>query len=72
MMALLPDFSASISPHDLQAMSAVVCENTIAFSLHLGHWIDRKELLGFGIMMLSRFIAIRSPACGSSGPASSS
>lgn len=70
MVALLPDFSANISPHDLQEMFDVVCENIIVFSLHFGHWTERNELLGFGIMMLSRFISLKSPACGSSDLAS--
>jgi hypothetical protein len=60
MLALLPARSAKSSPHDLQLMLIVVCENTIAFSPHFGHWTDRNELLGFGIIMLSRFMLLLS------------
>ena len=60
MMAFEPLFSAKGSPHDLQLMFVVVCENTTAFSLHFSHCKDKKLLRGFGIMMLSRFISYRS------------
>jgi hypothetical protein len=56
MLALLPEGSAKSSPHDLQFLLMVVCENTIVFSPHFVHWTDRNELLGFGIIMLSRFM----------------
>jgi hypothetical protein len=36
-LALLPEGSAKSSPHDLQLMLLVVCENTIVFSPHFGH-----------------------------------
>jgi len=55
--ARLPDFSANISPHDLQLIFVVVCEKIIAFSPHFPHWTDRNELLGFGIIILSRFMS---------------
>jgi hypothetical protein len=37
MLALLPEGSAKSSPHDLQFLLMVVCENTIAFSPHFAH-----------------------------------
>jgi hypothetical protein len=37
MLALLPEGSAKSSPHDLQFLLMVVCENTIAFSPHFVH-----------------------------------
>jgi hypothetical protein len=36
-LALLPVRSAKSSPHDLQLLLIVVCENNIAFSPHFVH-----------------------------------
>jgi hypothetical protein len=56
-LARLPDRSAKSSPHDLQLMLVVVCENITAFSPHFSHCTERNALLGFGIMMLCRFMS---------------
>ena len=50
----------------------VVCENMTVLALHFSHWTDTKLLLGFGTSMLSLFITITAPACGSCGLPSSS